>query len=113
MEEAAQEMEKVFEKTKFSKSCYENAARQTLDFRGHLSHGVGLTVHDVGNYYPEPLFSGTVFAIDPQMWIPEELLYIRSEDTVVVTQDGIENLTKLAPLELEDVEKVMKEDGII
>jgi len=113
MDEAAQEMKKVFEKTKFSKSCYEDAARQTLEFRGHLSHGVGLTVHDVGNYYPEPLIPGTVFAIDPQMWIPEEQLYIRSEDTVVVTQDGIENLTKLAPLELDDIEKVMKEDGIM
>jgi len=113
MDEAAQEMNKVFKKTKFSKPCYENAARKTLEFKGHLSHGVGLTVHDVGNYYPGPLVPGTVFAIDPQMWIPEEQLYIRSEDTIVITQDGIENLTKLAPLELDDVEKTMKEDGIM
>jgi Xaa-Pro aminopeptidase len=112
-EEAGREMKKVVEKTKFSKPCYEDAARKALDFRGHLSHGVGLTVHDVGNYYPEPLRPGTVFAIDPQVWVPEEQLYIRVEDTVVVTQDGMENLTKLAPLELEDVEKVMKEDGIM
>jgi hypothetical protein len=35
------------------------------------------------------------------------------EDTIVVTQDGIENLTQLAPLELDDVEKLMKEDGIL
>jgi Xaa-Pro aminopeptidase len=69
-------------------------------------------VHDGGNYGLEPLVPGTVFAIDPQMWIPEEKLYIRSEDTIVITEDGIENLTDLAPLELDDVEKLMQEDGM-
>jgi Xaa-Pro aminopeptidase len=113
MEEAAQGMRQVVERTKFSKSCYEKAARQALEFRGHLSHGVGMDVHDGGNYTLKPLIPGTVFAVDPQMWIPEEQLYIRVEDTVVVTQDGIENLTQLAPLELDDVEKLMKEDGIL
>jgi len=113
MEEAAQEMKKVIERTTFSKPCYENAARQTLEFRGHLSHTVGMAVHDGGDYTLEPLVPGTVFAVDPQMWIPEERLYIRVEDTVAVTQDGIENLTELAPLELDDVEKLMGEDGIL
>jgi Xaa-Pro aminopeptidase len=113
MDEAAREMKEVVEKTKFSRPCYENAARKALEFRGHLSHTVGLHVHDGGNYYPEPLIPGTVFSVDPQMWIPEEKLYIRVEDTLVVTQDGIENLTDLAPLELDDVEKSMKEDGIL
>lgn len=42
------------------------------------------------------------------MWIPEECLYIRVEDTVVVTEDGIENLTAAAPLELDDVEALMR-----
>jgi Xaa-Pro aminopeptidase len=113
MEETAQEMRQVVERTEFSKLCYEKAARQTLEFRGHLSHSVGMDVHDGGNYTLKPLIPGTVFAVDPQMWIPEEQLYIRVEDTVVVTQDGIENLTQLAPLELDDVEKLMKEDGIL
>jgi len=113
MDDAALEMKKVVEKTKFSKPCYEDAARRTLEFRGHLSHTVGLHVHDGGNYGAKPLVPGIVFAVDPQMWIPEEKLYIRVEDTIVVTQDGIENLTDLAPLELDDVEKLMKEDGIL
>lgn len=111
-DEASQKMTAVFEKTKFSKPCYEEAARKTLEFRGHLSHPVGLHVHDGGNYGLEPLVPGTVFAIDPQMWIPEEKLYIRSEDTIVITESGIENLTDLAPLELDDVEKLMQEDGM-
>ena len=112
-DEAAQEMKKVVERTAFSKPCYEKAARQSLEFRGHLSHSVGMAVHDGGNYTLKPLIPGTVFSVDPQMWIPEEQLYIRVEDTIVVTQNGIENLTKLAPLELDDIEKLMKEDGIL
>ena len=113
MAEAAREMQPVVEGTEFSKPCYEQAARQALEFRGHLSHTVGLAVHDGGNYSPEPLVPGIVFSVDPQMWIPEEQLYIRVEDTLVVTEDGIENLTQLAPLELDDVEAIMKEDGIL
>jgi len=54
-----------------------------------------------------------VFALDPQMWIPEERLYIRVEDTVAVTEDGVENLTADAPLDLSDVEALMREPGIL
>ena len=50
-----------------------------------------------------------VFSVDPQMRVPEERLYVRVEDTVVVTTDGIENLTSDAPLELDDVEAVRAE----
>jgi Xaa-Pro aminopeptidase len=45
------------------------------------------------------------------MWIPEERLYIRVEDTVVVTEDGIENLTSGTPLELGHVEALMRDKG--
>ncbi len=113
MDEAALEMVRVIDRTAFSKPCYEQAARGALEFRGHLSHTVGMDVHDSGDYYPKPLLPGTVFSVDPMIWIPEERLYIRVEDTVVVTEDGIENLTQLAPLELDDVEAVMKEEGIL
>jgi len=112
MDEAASKMKPVVEKTKFSKPCYEKAARQTLEFRGHMSHSVGMAVHDGGNYPAKPLVPGTVFAVDPQMWVPEEKLYIRVEDTLVVTQDGIENFTQTAPLELDDVEATMKEGSL-
>jgi len=113
MDEAAKEMKRVVDRTTSSKPCYERAARQALEFRGHLSHTVGMHVHDGGDYSLKPLIPGTVFSVDPQMWVPEERLYIRVEDTVVVTQDGIENLTQLAPLELDDVEALMKEGGIL
>jgi len=54
-----------------------------------------------------------VFALDPQMRVPEERLYVRVEDTVVVTEEGIENLTIDAPLELDEVEALMKESGLL
>ena len=40
--------------------------------------------------------------IDPQLRVPEENLYLRYEDTVVVTETGVENFTDFLPLELDD-----------
>ena len=111
--EAAAEMESVLRTWKFSKRCYEEAARRTLQFAGHLSHPVGMSVHDPGDYHGKPLAPGTVFALDPQMWVPEEQLYIRVEDTVAVTDAGVEVLTLGAPLELDDVECLMREEGLL
>ncbi len=108
MDEAAVKMRRVWENWEFSKETYREGARRTLEFRGHLSHPVGMAVHDVGDYHRRPLLPGTAFSVDPQMWIPEEKLYIRVEDTVVVTEDGSENLTRDAPLELDDVEALMR-----
>ena len=109
--EAAAEMRKVVDATAFSKATYEAAARRTLDFKGHLSHPVGMAVHDVGGYRQAPLRPGIVLTVDPQMRVPEEKLYIRVEDTVAVGDDGMENLTAGAPLELDDVEAVMREES--
>ena len=60
-----------------------------------------------------PLVEGTVFSVDPMMWIEDEKTYIRCEDTVVVTKDGYENLTSSAPLDCDEIEKVMNEKGIL
>jgi len=113
LEEAAAEMAPVIEATRFSKPVYEQAARRTLTFRGHLSHPVGMAVHDVGSYWDRPLAPGLVCSVDPQMWVPEEKLYVRVEDTVVVTEDGIENLTALAPLELDAIEAQVGQSGML
>jgi Xaa-Pro aminopeptidase len=110
---AAEQMEPVIAGTHFPKGIYEEAARRTLSFRGHLSHPVGMAVHDVGRYFERPMPVGLVITIDPQMWVPEERLYIRVEDTITVTEGGIEVFTKRAPLELDDVEAAMREEGIL
>jgi Xaa-Pro aminopeptidase len=106
--EAAEEMRPIVENTPFSKPIYAEAARRTLTFRGHLSHPVGMAVHDVGSYFNAPMQPGLVISIDPQMWIPEERLYIRVEDTIVVTETGVEILTGHVPFELDKVEALMR-----
>lgn len=111
--EAADRMRPLVESTAWSNEAYYRAAQRTLEFRGHLSHPVGMAVHDVGAYFGRPMEPGLVFALDPQMWIPEEELYIRVEDTVAITETGVEVLTAAAPLELADVEAWMHGPGLL
>ena len=108
---AAGEMKQLIEDEPLSKGIYRAAARAMLDFKGHLSHPVGMAVHDHARYRDEPLVEGLVISVDPQMLVPTEKLYIRSEDTVLITADGIENFTAAAPLELDEVEALMREDN--
>jgi Xaa-Pro aminopeptidase len=110
---AAEEMREYVKSRSFSKEAYRKAAERTLEFKWHLSHSVGMAVHDVGDYRSAPLKPGVVFSVDPQMWVPEEKLYIRVEDTVAVTSSGIEVLTGSAPLELDDVEATMREKSLL
>ena len=113
MDEAAAEMRPVLAEWSFSKPIYRRAAEEMLGFRGHLSHPVGLAVHDVGNYRSRPLEPGVVFALDPMMWVHEEKLYIRIEDVVVVTDDGVENFTDFVPRKIEAIEALLREQGVL
>jgi Xaa-Pro aminopeptidase len=113
LDQAAKEMEQVLDGMKFSNPKHEVAARDALRFRGHLSHPVGMAVHDVGSYKGKPLIPGIVFTVDPMLWVHDERLYIRMEDTVVVTEEGVENFTDFIPTELDEIEALMKEDGIL
>ncbi len=73
--------------------------------RGGIGHYVGMCVHDVG---PRgPLREGMVFAIEPGLYYPEKNIGIRIEDTVLVTKDGCEVLTKDVPKEIEDIERLL------
>ena len=114
LQEAREAMEPVLARTTFSKPIYEQAARRMVETGGGvLSHPVGLAVHDDGSYRSGPLKPGHVFSIDPQLWVPEEDLYIRYEDTGVVTEDGFENFTDFLPSELDDLEALVREEGIV
>ena len=107
-------MEPILERTRFSKPSYERAARKMVDTGGGvLSHPVGLAVHDDGAYRGGPLKVGHVFAVDPQLWVDEENLYLRYEDTIVVTADGMENFTAFLPSELDDMEALVREKGVV
>ncbi len=109
LEESAATMRDRVGGLDFSGPAYKEAALAALEWDGHLSHPVGMSVHDVGDYTNAPLEVGMVFSIDPMMWVHPERAYIRCEDTVVVTGSGVEVLTVDAPLDLDDVERVMTE----
>ena len=106
-------MAAYLDRTPFANPVHERAARNALEFPHHLSHPVGMAVHDVSHYRGKPLRPGIVFSVDPQMRVPEERLYLRVEDTVVVTEYGCENLTAAAPLEMDEVEATMREPGML
>jgi Xaa-Pro aminopeptidase len=113
-QEAAKAMDTVFAGTKFSKPIYERAARTLVENGGGVfSHTVGMAVHDVGSYAGKPLQPGQVFSIDPQLRVPEENLYLRYEDTIVVTDTGFENFTDFLPIELDDMERLVLEKGVV
>jgi len=97
----------------FASPVHAAGAEWMFNFNNHLAHSVGMSVHDGRNHYEEPLRPGIVFAVDPQMRIEEERLYLRVEDTGVVTEDGFEVFTRDVPLELDDIESLMKDDGVL
>lgn len=107
MREAAEETRAVVEATGWSTPAQAEAAGRFLTWTGHCSHPVGMAVHDVGSYLDRPLEAGLVFSLDPSLWVPEEHLYIRVEDTGVVTDDGFESFTGAAPLDLDEVEAMV------
>ena len=112
--EARQRMKPIMKRYKFSKKIYQVAAEKMLRTGGGiLSHPVGLAVHDDGPYRHGPLKVGHVFSVDPQMWVPEENLYLRYEDTIVVTEDGNENFTEFLPSELDELEELVREKGML
>jgi Xaa-Pro aminopeptidase len=113
-DEAKQAIAPVLARTRFSKPVYERAARTLVETGGGVfSHTVGMAVHDVGSYHDGPLRPGQVFSVDPQLRVQEENLYLRFEDTVVVTDTGVENFTDFIPTELDDIEKIVREKGIV
>ncbi len=114
LEQAKSAMEPVFARWKFSKPIYEKAARELVNRGGGvLSHPVGMAVHDDGNYNRGALTAGHVFSIDPQLRVPEENLYIRYEDVIVVTENGMENFTGFLPSELSEMEKLVGAGGVV
>jgi Xaa-Pro aminopeptidase len=80
-----------------------------------ITHPVGLDVHDV---QADPIFKpGMVITVEPGLYFkpddttaPEKYrgFGIRIEDTILVTENGCEILSKNAPKEIDDIEKLMR-----
>lgn len=86
-------------------------------YRIEANHWIGLDVHDVGPSSRTTYFKpGMVVASDPAIKIRDEngdvIDGVKIENTVLITEDGCENLTYLVPRTVEEIEKVMAEKGI-
>lgn len=76
-------------------------------FMHGTSHFLGLDVHDVGDF-KRPLEEGMVFTCEPGIYINEEKLGIRIENNILVTKKGPVDLMKNIPIEVEEIERLMK-----
>jgi Xaa-Pro aminopeptidase len=120
IQEALVEMEKLLAGMKFTKPIYKQAAesfvsnyrRSAANPRASLGHWVGMSTHDVGQDYG-PLRPGMVFTIEPALRVPEEQINIRNEDLIVITAQGAEILSDFLPMDIEGIERLMKEEGLL
>ena len=77
-------------------------------FMHGTSHHLGLDTHDYG-LLDEPIAANMVFTVEPGIYIPDEGFGIRLEDDVVVQETGEPlNLMKTIPIEVEEIEELMK-----
>jgi Xaa-Pro aminopeptidase len=80
-------------------------------------HHIGLDVHDLGAY--DTLQANMVITIEPGIYIPENSpadpkwwdIPVRIEDDYLITDEGCELLSDLAPRDPDEIEKLMKEDS--
>jgi Xaa-Pro aminopeptidase len=86
----------------------ENGNERTLDyfFVHGLSHMLGMDVHDLDPN--QPLRPGMVFTIEPGLYIPSEGIGIRIEDDYLVTERGVENLSRALPREPDAIERMVR-----
>lgn len=122
LQEAGRRMEAIVEASTFTSASIRTAAMQ---FAGRyrtsqgssFGHPIGMEVHDVSGPRPAAgelptLVPGQVFTIEPALQVPDEGLAMRLEDVLLVTATGVENLSSFVPIEVVEIEAVMKEPGI-
>ncbi len=78
-------------------------------FRWGTSHFLGMEVHNHGNNLL-PFKPGICITVEPGLVLDEFTIVL--EDDVLCTSDGFEWLTQFVPREIEEIERIMKEDGI-
>jgi Xaa-Pro aminopeptidase len=119
-QEAVRDMESALATTKFSKPEYQKAAgefvtsykQSATTARSGLGHWVGMATHDDGTDYG-PLRAGMVFTIEPALIVPEEKIYVRLEDMIVITDTGARIISDFVPMDIAGIEKLMQEEGML
>lgn len=117
---AASDMTGILDRSTFSKPEYRRAAENFVEgYRSRadrtyasLGHWVGMATHDVGRD-DGPLRPGMVFTIEPALRVPEEEIYIRLEDLIIITEDGKDVVSEFVPMEIDEIERLMQEDGML
>ncbi len=93
-----------------SKTDIKNQKPGQEAFRKYFYHGtshmLGLDVHDVGDMHAK-MAVGSVWTVEPGIYIQEEGFGVRLENNVVIRKNGIEDLTKNIPIEAEEIEEIM------
>jgi Xaa-Pro aminopeptidase len=118
--DAAKKMETILSNTKFNQPHHLKAAenfvksyvRSSKREFASLGHGVGMATHDVGDH-SKMLMPGMVFTIEPALRVPEENIYIRLEDLIVITETGAEIVSDFVPMDIKGIEKLMREKGML
>jgi Xaa-Pro aminopeptidase len=77
--------------------------KQWYGFPGHF---VGLATHDVMQA-KGPIKAGQVVTVEPIVEFPDKQVHFRVEDTILITDNGPENLSSGVPKEMADVEKLV------
>ena len=75
-------------------------------FMHGTGHQLGLDVHDVGSMYHK-MQAGQVWTVEPGIYIKEEGLGVRIENNVVIQKEGLLDLMKKIPVEVEEIEDIM------
>ena len=70
------------------------------------SHQLGLDVHDIGNMHAK-MSLGSVWTVEPGIYIKKEGFGIRLENNVVIRKNGVDDLMKNIPIEADEIEEIM------
>ena len=120
MQEAGREMDQILAAAKFSREANRRGAEAFVkDYRAAagrpeaaLGHWVGMATHDDGPH-TGPLKAGMVFTIEPALRVPEEKIYVRLEDVIVINEKSADVLSAFVPSDIDEIEKTMAEKGLL
>lgn len=96
---------KLIDKTDLKNQTADNPAYRKYFYHG-TSHMLGLDVHDVGNMH-DKVQVGSVWTIEPGIYIKEEGFGVRLENNVVIGKTKNTDLMSNIPIEADEIEEIM------